>query len=203
MIALTVQLELPAVGRTAVAFQDRVSFRKYLTLHGLHVAFGVLGRRAMMTGQIRGSMAGLALVTLLGGSAAAAPIKFHSGSTVRVALQGKREAGIGLRPHAGGWRLELTATAGAVADVLDVTEGAAGAKWTVAVDDGAVFFDDETFAAGHAYRVLVRHGSESLGAALIYLYPPSVASRHKVTFDDADASGGAGEGPTIVKKPTL
>ncbi|MCU1280153.1 MAG: hypothetical protein JWM53_3699 [bacterium] len=154
-------------------------------------------------GLLRGSFVAVALVAVLGGSAAAAPLKIHNGSSVRVALQGKREAGVGLRPHAGGWRLELTATPGAVADVFDVTEGAAGSKWTVAVDDGAVFFDEETFAPGHAYRVLVRRGSESLGATLVYLYPPAVASRHKVTFDDADASGNSGEGPTIAKKPTL
>ena len=141
-------------------------------------------------------------MAMLGGSAVAAPLKIHNGSSVRVALQGKREAGVGLRPHAGGWRLELVATPGAVADVFDVTEGGSGSKWTVAVDDGAVFFDEETFIAGHAYRVLVRRGSESLGATLVYLYPPSVASRHKVTFDDADAGNGS-DGPTIAKKPTL
>jgi hypothetical protein len=152
---------------------------------------------------MRGLLSGLALVAMLGGSAVAAPLKIHNGSTVRVALQGKREAGVGLRPHAGGWRLELTATPGAVADVFDVTEGSVGSKWTVAVDDGAVFFDEETFAPGHAYRVLVRRGSESLGAALVYLYPPSVASRHKVSFDDADANGSSADGPTITKKPTL
>jgi hypothetical protein len=157
-----------------------------------------LGPRAMM----RGLLSGLALVAMIGGSAVASPLKIHNGSTVRVALQGKREAGVGLRPHAGGWRLELTATPGAVADVFDVTEGVSSSKWTVAVDDGAVFFDEETFVAGHAYRVLVRRGSESLGAALVYLYPPSVASRHKVTFDDADGDQST-EGPTIAKKPTL
>ena len=156
------------------------------------------GPRAMM----RGLLSGLALVAMLGGSAVASPLKIHNGSSVRVALQGKREAGVGLRPHAGGWRLELTATPGAVADVFDVTEGVSGSKWTVAVDDGAVFFDEETFVAGHAYRVLVRRGAESLGVTLVYLYPPSVASRHKVTFDDADAGKGD-DGPTIAKKPTL
>jgi hypothetical protein len=50
----------------------------------------------------------------------------------------------------------------------------------------------------------VRHGAESLGATLVYLYPSTVATRqHRVTFDDADAAGNAGDGPTIVKKPTL
>jgi hypothetical protein len=152
---------------------------------------------------MRGSFAGFALVAMLSGSAVASPLKIHNGSSVRVALQGKREVGVGLRPNAGGWRLELSTSMGAVADVFDVTEGATASKWTVAVDDGALFFDQETFVAGHAYRVLVRRGAESLGATLVYLYPPSVASRHKVTFDDADATGSGGEGITITKKPTL
>jgi hypothetical protein len=151
----------------------------------------------------RGLIAGLALVAILGGTATASPLKIRNGSTVRVALQGKREAGVGLRPHAGGWQLELAPLPGAVADVFDVTEGATASKWTVQVEDGVVFLDQETFIAGHAYRVIVRRGAEALGATLVYLYPPSVATRHKVTFDDADASGNGGDGPTIVKKPTL
>ncbi|HEX8954199.1 MAG TPA: hypothetical protein VF945_20225, partial [Polyangia bacterium] len=75
---------------------------------------------------------------------------------------------------------------------------------TVQVEDGVVFLDQETFIAGHAYRVLVRRGPEALGATLVYLYPPSsVASRHKVTFDDAEAGAGSSDGPALVKKPTL
>src|SRR5512146_723266 len=126
----------------------------------------------------RGLVAGLALVAILGGTATASPLKIRNGSTVRVALAGKREAGIGLRPHAGGGQLELAPLPGAVADVFDVTEGAAASQWTVQVDDGVVFLDQETFIAGHAYRVLVRRGSEALGATLVYLSPPSsVATR--------------------------
>jgi hypothetical protein len=150
-------------------------------------------------------MMGLALVAILGGTATASPLKIRNGSTVRVALAGKREAGIGLRPHAGGWQLELAPLPGAaVADLFDVTEGASAAKWTVQVDDGVVFLDQETFIAGHAYRVIVRRGPEALGTTLVYLYPPSMAARqHRVTFDDADAVGGASDGPVIAKKPTL
>jgi hypothetical protein len=148
-------------------------------------------------------MGGLALSAMLAGSAAAAPLKIRNGSTVRVALAGKREAGVGLRPRAGGWQLELVAAPGSVADLFDVTEGAAAAKWTVPIDDGVAFLDEETFVGGHAYRVLVRHGAESLGTTLVYLYPPSLATRHRVTFDDADASGRGGQEPAITKKPTL
>jgi hypothetical protein len=152
---------------------------------------------------MRGMIAGLALMAMLGGVATASPLKIRNGSTVRVALQGKREAGVGLRMHGGGWQLELAPLPGAVADVFDVTEGSMGGKWTVEVEDGVVFLDQETFIAGHAYRVMVRRGSEWLGTTLVYLYAPSVATRHKVTFDDADANGPASDGPAVIKKPTL
>lgn len=152
---------------------------------------------------MRGMVVGLALSALLGGVATASPLKIRNGSTVRVALAGKREAGVGLRPRTGGWQLELAPVLGAVADVFDVTEGATASKWTVQVEDGVVFFDQETFLPGHAYRVLVRRGAEALGATLVYLYPPTVAARHKVTFDDAEAGSASGDGPTLIKKPTL
>lgn len=153
---------------------------------------------------MRGFLTGLALVAMLGSAAASSPsLKIRNGSTVRVALQGKREAGVGLRMRSGGWSLELQPLPGAVADVFDVTEGAGASKWTVQVDDGVVFFDQETFIAGHAYRVLVRRGAESLGTTLVYLYAPAVATRHKVNFDDAETSGSSSDGPAIVKKPTL
>ena len=145
---------------------------------------------------------GLALAAMLGGTATASPLKIRNGSTVRVALAGKREAGVGLKPRTGGWQLEVAPSPGAVADVFDVTEGAASSKWTVQVEDGVIFFDQETFMPGHAYRVLVRRGTEALGATLVYLYPPTVAARHKVTFDDAEA-GDSSDGPTVMKKPTL
>lgn len=147
----------------------------------------------------------LAAMLACAGAAHAAPLKIRNGSSVRVALAGKRELGVGLRPHGHGWELLLSSPqpVGSVADLFDVTEGAASAKWTVEVSDGALFLDDETFVAGHAYRVIVRRGSESLGAALVYLYPPAVASRHKVTFDDVDTGGAPSDDIAIIKKPTL
>ena len=116
----------------------------------------------------RGLVAGIALVAMLGGAAMASPLKVRNGATVRVALQGKREAGVGLKMRSGGWQLELASLPeGAVADVFDVTEGATASKWTIQVDDGALFLDQESFLAGHAYRVIVRRGAESLGATLV------------------------------------
>ena len=84
---------------------------------------------------MRGSWLGFVVVALVGGSAVAAPLKIRNGSSVRVALQGKREAGVGLRAGRGGWRLELTAAATDVADVVDVTDGANSTRWTVDVSE--------------------------------------------------------------------
>src|SRR5438874_2571361 len=154
---------------------------------------------------MRTTWIGLALVAVIvgGGSAVAAPLKIRNGSSVRVALHGKREAGVGLRAGHGGWRLELTSAPTDVADLVDVTDGANGARWTVDVTDGALVLDEERFVAGHAYRVTMRHGTEALGSTLIYLYAPAVASRHKVTFEDEDTAGGSGGDIAITKKPTL
>ena len=148
-------------------------------------------------------MAGIALAVILGGTATASPLKIRNGSTVRVALQGRREPGVGLRPRTGGWQLELAPLTGAVADLFDVTEGASAAKWTVQVEEGVVFLDQETFIAGHAYRVIVRRGSEAIGTTLLYLYPPTASTRHKVSFDDAETADRGGDAPATVKKPAL
>src|SRR5438270_9283434 len=106
------------------------------------------GPRAMMRGFVVGIALVTSMVVLGGGAAMASPLKIRNGSTVRVALAGKREAGVGLKMRSGGWQLELAPLPGAVADVFDVTEGASASKWTVQVEDGVVFFDQETFVAG-------------------------------------------------------
>jgi hypothetical protein len=145
---------------------------------------------------------GLTLLAF-GGVAAAAPLKIRNGSSVRVAVHGKREAGVGLRAQKGGWKLDVTATADAVADVLDVTEGFNETRWTVDVaTGGGLFFDSERFIAGHAYRVTLRKGTEAIGSTLVYLYPPTGPAKSRVTFDDDAASAGDDE-IAISKKPTL
>jgi hypothetical protein len=148
-------------------------------------------------------MALVAVTSLVEASASAAPLKIRNGSAVRVALAGKREPGVGLRFSAGGWRLDLAAMPTATADIFDVTEGSTHAKWTTDIVDGALFLDQETFIPGHAYRVIIRRGAESLGTTLIYLYPPATAKRQRVTFDDADTLPNTGDTIAITKKPTL
>jgi hypothetical protein len=146
---------------------------------------------------------GLVLVAF-GGVAGAAPLKTHGGSPVRVAVEGKREAGVGLKAQKSGWKLALTASADEVADVFDVTAGANSAKWSVEVRDGALFFDNERFIPGHAYRVVLHKGMDAVGSTLVYLYPPPSSARNRVTFEDDSASAGAGDGDiAISKKPTL
>lgn len=145
----------------------------------------------------------LGVVALAGGSAAAAPLKAHNGSTVRLAVEGRHETGVGLRPHAGGWRLEVAVTPADSVYALDVTAGALGAKWSVPVRDGGLFFDQAQFIAGHAYRVYVRRGTEMRGEALVYLYPPRASARQKVTFDEDEAAGGDDGELATIKKPSL
>jgi hypothetical protein len=110
----------------------------------------------------------LAAVLLLAAApaVAGAPLAVKNGSTVRVALGGKREPGVGLRPRAEGWRLELRAGQG-VAEVIDVTQGVARTKWLVPIEDGALVLDATRFSPGHAYRVALGESS-----VLVYLYPP-------------------------------
>jgi hypothetical protein len=148
------------------------------------------------------------LVALLSSAAFATPLRIKNGSTVRVALKGKREAGVGLRPKNGAWRVELGGSKETAADTIelvDVTDGANNTKWTLAAENGALTLDKERFIAGHAYRVTVMRGLEAVASALIYLYPPTMAAKSKVSFDDAETNGGAGleDDIAVSKKPSL
>lgn len=143
------------------------------------------------------------VVALVGGSAAGAPLKVRNGATVRLAVAGRHESAVGLKARAGGWRLELDAAAGDTVDAFDVTAGAHGAKWTVAAVDGAVFFDQERFIAGHAYRLFVRRGAAARGSTLVYLYPPKASASHKVSFDDDEAGANDDGEIATIKKPSL
>jgi hypothetical protein len=153
---------------------------------------------------MRGTAIGLLLLAL-GGTAAAAPLKIKGGSPVRVAVHGKREAGIGLKAQKGGWRVDVAAKADEVVELIDVTDGANGTRWNVDVRDGALVLDNERFIAGHAYRLMVTKGMEPVGSALVYLYPPLSSARSRVTFEDDSAGGGLGMDGEIgvMKKPTL
>jgi hypothetical protein len=146
------------------------------------------------------------LVALLSSAAFATPLRIKNGSTVRVSLKGKRESGIGLRPKNGAWRVELGGskeTASETIELIDVTDGANNTKWTLAPVDGGLMLDSERFIAGHAYRVTVMHGLEPVASALIYLYPPTMTGKSKVSFDDNETGGGLGDDLSTSKKPSL
>ena len=147
---------------------------------------------------------GLAVLAF-GSVAAAAPLKVRNGSAVRVVVHGQREAGVGLKAQKGGWKLDLGGTQGAKIDLIDVTEGGSnGTRWSMqAADVGGLFLESgDRFIAGHAYRVEVHKGMETIGSALIYLYPPTMAAKSKVTFEDEAEGAGDGEIATV-KKPLL
>jgi hypothetical protein len=149
----------------------------------------------------------LGLVVLLSGAAFASPLRIKNGSTVRVALNGKREAGIGLRPKNGSWRVELGGskeTKGETVELIDVTDGANNAKWTLSLADGTLTLDNQRFIAGHAYRVTVMRGLDAIASALIYLYPPTMSGKSKVSFDENEAAGhGLDDDGIVSKKPSL
>jgi hypothetical protein len=147
------------------------------------------------------------LVVLLSSAAYATPLRIKNGSTVRVALKGKREAGVGLRPKNGAWRVELGGskeTSSDTIELIDVTDGANNTKWMLAPTAGGLTLDSERFIAGHAYRVTVMRGMEAVASALIYLYPPTMSGKSKVSFDDNDTAGGlGGDDIAVSKKPSL
>jgi hypothetical protein len=144
----------------------------------------------------------IALLLLMAATASAAPLRLLNGTTVRVAVHGQRERGVGLAMKSHGWRLELSNGAAGVVEAVDVTDGAHDARWTMELHDRALFFDADRFIAGHAYRLVVRSGTQLRGTALIYLYPPIVAARSRVSFAD-DATGPDNGELAISKKPSL
>lgn len=129
----------------------------------------------------------IALATLLVSTVAlGAPLPARSGQTVRIAIAGHRQKGIGLRADSGGWRLALAGCDEAqLAEVSDVTDGATPSKWRVYVAGGALRFSAPRFLPGHAYRVELRSGQ----TGFIYLYPPAGKSaRQRMIFSDEDAA---------------
>jgi hypothetical protein len=146
---------------------------------------------------------GAALLFFTSG-AIAAPLRARNATSVRVAVDGRRERAFGVRGAAHGWRLELLGARAAVAEIHDVTPGAQPGKWLVPLDDDAVVFDDARFVAGHAYRVELRRGVESVGSALVYLYPPRAQKSARVQFDDSEAASSDGDDEiAITPKPSL
>jgi hypothetical protein len=111
------------------------------------------------------------------------------GPSVRVAVEGRREPGIGLRGNGRGWRLPL-GSAGATTVVLVDISSPTRDKWVLPVDGKALVLDGARFVGGHAYRVEVMKGMTLVDRALVYLYPTRGGRTTKVEFDveGADSS---------------
>ena len=137
--------------------------------------------------------------------ALATPLRIKNGATVHVALKGKRETGIGIRPKRNVWRIELGGskeTADISVELVDLTDGAANARLQLAPVDGVVTLD-ERFTAGHAYRVTLSRNRVELTSALVYLFPPTLTGKSKVQFGDEEQGNGPADDVDIVKKPSL
>jgi hypothetical protein len=150
-------------------------------------------------------LAAFGLVALLGNASLAAPVRIKNGSTVFVSVKGKRQAGVGLRPKNGAWRVDLGGakdTDGGTVELVDITEGANNAKWVLSPEGGALTLDGQRFIAGHAYRVTVMRNAVVVATALVYLYPPTVTGKTKVSFDGGESVGADSDDIAIEKKPS-
>ena len=111
------------------------------------------------------------------------------GPSVRVAIEGHREPGIGLHGSGRGWRLPLGAAEATSVVLVDVTAPTRD-KWVVPVGGRAVVLEGARFVGGHAYRVEVMRGMTIVDHALVYLYPTRGGRTTKVEFDvDGDGAG--------------
>jgi hypothetical protein len=108
----------------------------------------------------------------------------RNGTRIHIQLAGHREEAVGLRPGADGWRV-VVGGGDVRAALFDVTSGRSLAGFELPVQRGKVLLDRARFLADHAYRLELRRGTELLGSALLYLYPPPRGS-NKVIFDDGE-----------------
>jgi hypothetical protein len=104
------------------------------------------------------------------------------GHSVRVAIEGRREAGIGLRGDGRGWRLPLGGAAVTSVVLVDLTSPTRD-KWVLPVDGKSLVLDGARFVGGHAYRVELMKGMTLVDRALVYLYPTRGGRTTKVEFD--------------------
>jgi hypothetical protein len=103
------------------------------------------------------------------------------GESVRIALGGKREAGVGIRGNDSGWQVRVAADATSVAliDQTDVTHD----KWVLPVASRALRLDRARFQDGHAYRYELHRGAAVIERGLLYLYPTRMARVGRVRFE--------------------
>jgi hypothetical protein len=135
---------------------------------------------------------------------APARVRIKNGHGITVALGKTREAATGIRPDKKAWALELDPSfVGAEADLRDVTPDVAGARWSVPVTAARLVLDGTRFLPGHVYRLELRRERQSLGNALVYLYPPPAERVQRVNLDDRPAPATTDEAFAPVPKGRL
>src|SRR4249920_3334780 len=111
----------------------------------------------------------------IGAAAADAALRIKNGHRMMVRLGKTREPALGIRPEKQVWTLELTRDlVGAVAELEDVTPRWQNARSSVPIESERVVLDGERFLSDHVYRLEIRRARQSVGNALVYLYPPPV-----------------------------
>jgi hypothetical protein len=121
--------------------------------------------------------------SLLSGLCSSVQARVLPGAGIRVAIEGKREAGIGLRGDGRGWRLPLGQLAGATQVVLVDVTSPTHDKWVLPIEGKSVVLDGSRFVGGHAYRIEVLSGMTCLERGLVYLYPSRGGRATRVAFD--------------------
>lgn len=108
------------------------------------------------------------------------------GDVVRIALEGRREMGIGLRATAAGWRMNVRGQATSI-ELIDLTS-ATHDKWVLPVASQPLALEGPRFQAGHAYRYELHRGITVVERGLVYLYPPRGSRSARVEFE-VEANG--------------
>ena len=146
--------------------------------------------------------------------ALAEPLPVKHVAAVRVSVANKSQHALGLRalPAGAGWRLELAASDGDSADVIDVTPGTPARTLTIAVVGRTLTFDALRFAGGHVYRVQLRGDKRGASWSFVYLYPdaaalklppPKAGAAERVRFEADDDNARDDGAPARTEKGAL
>jgi short subunit dehydrogenase-like uncharacterized protein len=129
------------------------------------------------------------LLLVASGFGSTAHANVLSGDIVRVAIAGRLERAVALRPHAGSWQLALRTTSHAApltrVELVDETSRT-HEKWVLPVEGPSVQFDTDRFVPTHSYSVEVYAQSTLVERGVVYLYGDRTTKRAHVTFGAHD-----------------
>lgn len=124
------------------------------------------------------------------------------GPVVRIALEGRREVGIGLHGEAQGWHIDLATEATSL--VLFDETSTEREKWVVPVIGRGVRLDRSRFVGGHAYHFELHRGATVIESGFVYLYPAHGRRANRVEFGvDTDSQSRADLAIAILPKSAL